>query len=269
MGVCLRDTPEQDELVLATVKKILPYGAFCTLDEYNNREAFLHISEVASRWIKNIHEFLKDNQKIVARVYRFIPEKNQIDLSLKRVTEMDRKRKLEHNRREKRGKKLLELAAKKVSKDAKGSAAIAEIEEQLMKEFGDVYTALEELSLNTESALQKVKLGEEWKDALLEVAQQNIKKTSVSVERVIVLSSHAREGIHGIKTVLAGIEQKAPAGAQLNITYLGAPRYMLTLTADDYKTAEKFIQAVISDAVNEMKGKGSVLKLEDKKEQEP
>ncbi|MEW6329536.1 MAG: translation initiation factor IF-2 subunit alpha [Candidatus Micrarchaeota archaeon] len=264
----MRDTPEQDELVLATVKKILPYGAFCTLDEYNNREAFLHISEVASRWIKNIHEFLRDNQKIVARVYRFIPEKNQIDLSLKRVTEMDRKRKLEHTRREKRGKKLLELAAKKVSRDTKGVAAPAEIEEQLAGEFGDVYTALEELSLSTESALRRIKLGEEWRSALLEVAQQNIKKTAVSVERVIVLNSNAREGISEIKTVLSGLEQKAPSGSQLSITYLGAPRYMLTMTADDYKTAERLIQTAISDTLNEMKGRECVLRLEDKKEQE-
>ena len=43
--------PEQDELVLSTVKKIMPYGAFCTLDEYSNREAFVHISEVAPRML--------------------------------------------------------------------------------------------------------------------------------------------------------------------------------------------------------------------------
>ena len=30
----MADMPEQDELVLVTVKKIMPYGAFCSLDEY-------------------------------------------------------------------------------------------------------------------------------------------------------------------------------------------------------------------------------------------
>ena len=259
----MRDTPEQDELVLATVKKILPYGAFCTLDEYGNKEAFLHISEVASRWIKNIHEFLKDNQKIVARIYRFVPEKNQIDISLKRVTEMDRKRKLEQTKREKRGARLLELVARKVPKDERSASEIAE---QLTKTFGDVYTALEELSLNTESALQKIKLSEAWRNALLEVAQQNIKKATVCIDRVIVLISHSRDGIHDIKALLSGIEQNVPPGTQIGLTYLGAPRYMITLTADDYKTAEKAMQAVVSEAVSAMKEKGATLKLEDKKE---
>ncbi|MFH1448366.1 MAG: S1 RNA-binding domain-containing protein, partial [Candidatus Micrarchaeota archaeon] len=59
----MMETPEKDELVIATIRKIFPYGAFCSLDEYDNKEAFVHISEVASRWVKNIHEFLKENQK--------------------------------------------------------------------------------------------------------------------------------------------------------------------------------------------------------------
>ena len=76
------DMPEEGELVLATVKKIMPYGAFCTLDEYGNREAFVHISEVAPRWIKNIHEFLHEGQRLVAKVHKLVVEKNQIDLTL-------------------------------------------------------------------------------------------------------------------------------------------------------------------------------------------
>jgi len=33
--------------VARAVGLILPYGAFCALDEYANRESFMHISEVA------------------------------------------------------------------------------------------------------------------------------------------------------------------------------------------------------------------------------
>src|SRR3989344_3328296 len=115
------DMPEMDELVLATVKKIMPYGAFCALDEYAGREAFVHISEVAPRWIKNIHEFLHEGQKLVAKVYHIEAEKNQIDLSLKRVTESERKAKMEGSRREKRADKLFEVAVK-IAKSTKSES---------------------------------------------------------------------------------------------------------------------------------------------------
>jgi translation initiation factor 2 subunit 1 len=43
--------PEKDKLVIATVTKIMPYGAFLSLKEYEGVEAFMHISEVAPRWM--------------------------------------------------------------------------------------------------------------------------------------------------------------------------------------------------------------------------
>ena len=36
--------PEVGELVVATVKTVKPYGAFVTLDEYENKEGFIHYS---------------------------------------------------------------------------------------------------------------------------------------------------------------------------------------------------------------------------------
>lgn len=54
------ELPREGSLAIAVVKKIMPYGAFCTLTEYGDIEAFMHISEVAPRWIKNIHEFLSE-----------------------------------------------------------------------------------------------------------------------------------------------------------------------------------------------------------------
>jgi translation initiation factor 2 subunit 1 len=80
------ELPEENELVMAVIKKILPYGAFCSLPEYNNLEAFLHVSEVAPRWIKNIHEFISEGQKHVVKVHHLDKEKNQVDISIKRVS---------------------------------------------------------------------------------------------------------------------------------------------------------------------------------------
>ena len=39
------------------------------------KEAFIHISEVSSGWVKNIRDYVRENQKIVARVLRVNPKK--------------------------------------------------------------------------------------------------------------------------------------------------------------------------------------------------
>ena len=93
----MAEIPEQDELVLAVIKKIMPYGAFCVLPEYKDAEAFLHVSEVAPRWIKNIHEFISEGQRHVVKIYHIDREKNQIDVSLKRVSEEEKKQVLKEN----------------------------------------------------------------------------------------------------------------------------------------------------------------------------
>ena len=48
--------PENNELIVCTVKKVLPHSVFCNLDEYNH-EGMIHISEVAPGRIRNMPDF--------------------------------------------------------------------------------------------------------------------------------------------------------------------------------------------------------------------
>ncbi len=85
--------PEEGDLVVGTVTSIRNFGAFVTLDEYASREAFIHLSEVATGWVKYIRDHIREGQKIVARVLRVDPAKSQIDLSLKRINDHQRREK--------------------------------------------------------------------------------------------------------------------------------------------------------------------------------
>jgi translation initiation factor 2 subunit 1 len=242
--------PEKDELVIATIRKIFPYGAFCTLDEYGDREAFVHISEVASRWVKNIHEFLKENQKVVARVYHFLPEKNQIDLSIRRVSEAEKKLKLESVKREKRAHSLLSVLAKRLKKDpAKFSSEMTEL---FTKEFGGVMEAFEKVSAEPD-ALKGLEIPKETVDAIIDIASQNIKKPHVEVSRTLNVACTQPNGIDVIKKTLAEIEAIGGGGDSISISYLGAPNYKLRVIADDYKAAEKMLTAIVKKGTEEMK----------------
>ncbi|MFA6870598.1 MAG: S1 RNA-binding domain-containing protein, partial [Methanomethylophilus sp.] len=43
-----RDFPDNGELVVCTVKSVKNFGAFVTLDEYENKEGFVHVRDVAT-----------------------------------------------------------------------------------------------------------------------------------------------------------------------------------------------------------------------------
>jgi translation initiation factor 2 subunit 1 len=246
------EMPEQDELVLAIVKKIMPYGAFCALDEYGGREAFVHISEVAPRWIKNIHEFLHEGQKLVAKVYHIEADKGQIDLSLKRVTESEKKAKMEGSRREKRADKLFEVALK-IAKSTKAEETAAR--QLLASKHGSLIDAIEALSEKGEEALSGLKIERGLAKALLEVASKSIKKARAELNSVITLTSYSSNGVGEIKSLFASM--KSPAGVESALLYLGAPKYQLRVVADDFKAAEKAMDGMVSQLQSEAKKCGA------------
>jgi translation initiation factor 2 subunit 1 len=228
------ELPDEGELVLATIKKIMPYGAFCILPEYNNLEAFLHVSEVAPRWIKNIHEFISEGQRHVVKVHHIDREKNQVDISIKRVSEEEKKRKLELVQNEKRGAKLLELSVEAAKANIDAAAARKEIESH----FDDVYTCFREISLKGEDVLKKLELPKALKSKMVEIAQKSIKKPIVQVDAVVTLICYNPDGIEVIKNAF----KLAP---EISVDYLGAPRYKIALTAPDYKSGEKKLESVL------------------------
>ncbi|MFQ5405886.1 MAG: translation initiation factor IF-2 subunit alpha [Candidatus Micrarchaeia archaeon] len=231
--------PELGEYVLASVKKIMPYGAFCTLDEYTDTEAFLHISEVSSGWIRNIREHVKEGQKIVVKVLRVDTEKRQIDLSLKRVTEVDRKRKMEAYKSEKRAVKLLERVATKLKKPFK--AVMDQAGAPLSEEFGGLFAAFEAVS---QGASPSSKIPAKWLEAITYVARREIKPKKVSSRAGLSLKSFAGAGVEKVKETLLQIKNASDSKTQVEVHYLGAPSYYVQLVSSDHKRIEKKLDAV-------------------------
>ncbi len=87
--------PEQGEIILATVTKVMDHGAYVTLDEYDDVQGFLHISEIAPGWIRSVNRFVKDGEKKVLLVKKV--KAGDIDLSLKQVSKDQKKQKLKES----------------------------------------------------------------------------------------------------------------------------------------------------------------------------
>jgi len=226
--------PDRDELVVVIIRKIMPYGAFCILPEYNNLEAFLHVSEIAPRWIKNIHEFISEGQQHVAKISRIDREKNQVDISLKRVSEEEKKQKLTQVRTEKRADKLLDLAIQysKVKVKKQDIAALFE------EEYGDIWNAFVEAYENGEKGLESLDIPKELKKQIVEIAKKNIKAPTVEVGGIISLVCW-NDGVEGIKNILSINDE------DVTIRYLGAPKYRITMSAKSYKEGEKKLSEIV------------------------
>lgn len=222
-----KELPEERELVLVKISKIMPHGAYCELVEYGV-DAYLPISEIASGWIKNIHEFIKEGQKDVGRVITIDRNKRAIDVSLKKATTKEKSDKINEYNLEKRYEKLFDqaiIATKLVSEKA-----------EIIKEMSskiNTYTELIQLFIDKKDASHVVK-NKELQKALAEIVSKNIKPKRYEVSYTIELRSVDKNtGINQIRKLLEEIKQKG-----VEVLYLGAPRYRLTSEGSDYPKAE-------------------------------
>lgn len=244
-----KEWPDEGDLVVATVHKVLNYGAFAKLEEYPRKEAFIHISEVSSGWVKNIRDYVRENQKIVAKVLRVNPRKGHVDVSLKRIREDQRTRKIQQWKIEQKAEKLLEFSAGKIGKTL--DKAYEEVGYYLMDEFGDLYGAFETAAEEGAESLIKRDVSEQWAEAITEVAQKNISPPEVQITGYIDLKSYASNGVEVIKEALLAVKDE-----NISIQCVGAPRYRMTVKSSDYIEAENILKKAAQIAIEEVQAAG-------------
>jgi translation initiation factor 2 subunit 1 len=224
--------PETGDLVVCSVTNVKNFGAFVTLDEYGGKEGFIHVRDVATGWVKYIRDHVREGQKAVCKVLGVDREKGHIDLSLKQVNEHARREKIQEWKNEKKADKLLEIVGSKMGKSPE--QAYDEVGDKLVKEFGTLYAAFEEVTTNAD-ALKELGIDKKWSAAISEVAKENIELPSVTIDGILELSCPASDGIDHVKKALAS----AFESGEVKIHYVGAPKYKISVTAEDYKVAEQ------------------------------
>ena len=73
------------EIVEGTVKSITNFGAFVDLGE--GQTGLVHISEIADGYVKDVSEFLSQDQKVKVKVLNVDTANKKITLSIKKVHE--------------------------------------------------------------------------------------------------------------------------------------------------------------------------------------
>ena len=256
-----QEFPDEGELIVGTVYKVLSYGAFAKLEEYPGKEAFIHISEVSSGWVKNIRDHVKENQKIVCRVLRVNHKKGHVDASLKRIREDQRTKKIQHWKIEQKAEKFLELSAKSLNKTL--DDAYDEVGYDLMDIFGDVYGAFETAADEGASSLIEEDIPEDWAEAITEVAKKNITPPEVHISGYVDIETFVPDGVDVIVSALKAAEDNGDAEEEIIVQCVGAPRYRITVKSTNYLFAEKALKAAAQRCigiVEQSGGNGSFLR---------
>ncbi|MCL4411329.1 S1 RNA-binding domain-containing protein [Candidatus Marsarchaeota archaeon] len=246
--------PYPNTLVIAQVTKIMRFGAYCKLLEYNNIEAFLPFREISSGWIKNIHEFLHPEQKIVCKVIYIDRNKGTIDISLKKVTPKDSKVKINAYNLEHRLNSIFLQAVRASGEDRQKE----QLAQQALSEFGS-YTALVQAATGVTDEWKGSKLPKKLKDAILSIIEASRKRRKYEVAYMMKLStSNTTSGISELNSALLDAEKSG-----VSIMYISAPKYRMDAQGKDYSDAENKIKAAIE--LIRSKVKDSTLELEKEK----
>lgn len=251
-----REIPDVGETVVCKVKQVLGYGAFVELVEYGDKKGFVHVSQVASRWVKNIRSYVKEGQVRAAKVLSIDRGRGQIDLSFNKVSSAAQRARIEEWKQLKRSKKLLDLLAKSLGLSFEQSwEAVAK---PLLENYDSLGEAFQNIALLGEEGAEGIE--KSWLKPLVELVQKSVPIPEKTLSGFLFAKSLAPNGVDVIKEMLAGVEKNGKG--KIRLFYSGGGKYDIRAVAPDFKTAEKLLGDATDSAIKAMKSAGGEARFE-------
>ncbi len=238
--------PEPGDLVIATIESVMDYGAYANLDEYNKR-GFLHISEISSARIRNLHDFIRERQKIVLKVLRVDLDKGHIDLSLRRVTKRERIEKIKVWKKDRKGEVLLRTVAEKLGLPVDEVYQKAGV---ILEQNDGIYEGFEKALKEGPEALTKLGIPEDMAKAFAQIAEERIHIKLVQVKGTLEIRCMKPNGVKCIQEAFIEAKKAQKAkGAKIQFVVIAAPRYSVEVSADNWKQAGELLDEVSESVV--------------------
>ena len=248
MSTETQELPEIGEIVIATITKVSDHGAYVTLDEYDGVQGFLHISEIAPGWVRKVRRYVKENEKKVLLVKRIQAKRGEIDLSLKQISKEQRKKKLLDVKRFEKEQGILKNIQEKAELSTK---QIEDIEDKLLSKYDSIYDAIIDIATKNKDVLNNLEISEKIQTVIEDISSK-IKLPSVEIRGILELTNNKSNGIEIIKKILLDVI-KDNADSKIEISYIGAPKYRVSITAQEFKTAEKIIKPILEKIEKDVK----------------
>jgi translation initiation factor 2 alpha subunit (eIF-2alpha) len=213
------------DIVLCTVKSIEGTSVFLDIDNYGTGSMIM--SEVAAGRIRNIREYVIPNKKVVCKVLSI--DKDNIQLSLRRVTGKEREQALENYKKERNLISIFKTFLKNPEEKIKE-----------IKEESNILDFIEEARKNKKT-LEKFFTKSEVEKLIPLLEEKETKEKEV--KKIFSLKSLSSNGIDKIKSILIQESKKA------EIKYLGSSQFSIKVKGIDFKEANNSINAIL-DKIN-------------------
>ena len=247
------ELPEKGELILANVLEIQAHGVYVDLEEFFNLKGYLHRSEISTGWVRHVERHVRVGQKIVLKVIRVNSNRREVDLSLRQVTQEERRRKIIDVKQSEKANALLEETKTKLNLS---DEEIRIVGDKLERKFGSLYTALEAITKDGIKTIEEVDLQSDIQDAIEQIAKERIAIPEITIKGVIEVSCNEPNGVDMVKDALHQGEKADTKGVKIDISYLASAKYQIAVKAQDYKTAEKAVQQSINEVKKSLGKKG-------------
>lgn len=242
--------PEEGEVVLCTVTKVQPHSVFVRLDEFD-KGGMIHISEISPGRIRNIRDFVVEDKVVVCQVLRVNKERGYIDLSLRRINENLRRKKIEEIKQEQKAEKIVEALAVQLKKQP--LAVYKEIFNAVSPHYTHLSHCFQDVAKG-DVTLEEIGIPPHYSKQLGEIIEQRIKPKEVYVGGKLMLQSYLPDGVEIIKEALLAAMAKGKEA--LTITYLGAGAFNILVRSEEYKYAEQILNAVLETIRNSIGKRG-------------
>ena len=166
-------------------------------------------------------------------------------MSLRRVNESDKRKKVDSVKKEQNAEKIVEIAARNIG--IKPEELYNEILEIMPKKYSMLYEFFEDAAKD-EKILENLSIDKKHLKIIEETLKQRIKPVEVEIRGKLKITTYAPNGIDVIKNSLKKAEDSAKGRVLIN--YLGSGLYRFMVKAPDYKEAEKLMKNATDSAIN-------------------
>jgi len=219
---------EQEDIVLCTVERIIGTTVFVKIHTSEGElEGTITTSEIAPGRIRNLREYVVPKKQIVCKILRI--SGNQINLSLRRVTQKEKKEVLEKQKQEKSYESILKTILKE-----KAPETLKKIKSKLT-----LYNIIESAKENPKE-LEKF-ISKKDAEKILEIIKTQ-KEKIISIKKIIQLTTTESEGLDKIKKILKTSEKD-----KIKIKYISGGKYSIAKESEDAKKVNQELNSYIEE----------------------